>query len=103
MEASLNYREKLWTESLDLCNSNLRNMYNAQGEFEGTLNSIGKRQNELIRGNARMLESATNNLLGDKTTEKPQTFILDFVPSQASYKFEPVNLKSSKSNHKTKK
>ena len=29
MEASLNYREKLWAESLDLYNSNLRNMYNA--------------------------------------------------------------------------
>ena len=43
MEASLNYREKLWTESLDLCNSNLRNMYNAQGEFKGTLNSLGER------------------------------------------------------------
>ena len=40
MESSLNYREKLWTKSLDICNSNLRNMYNAQGEFEGTLNSI---------------------------------------------------------------
>ena len=71
MEASLNYKEKLWTESLDICNSNLRNMYNAQGEFEGTLNSIGERQNELIRNNARMLEWATNKLLGDKTTEKP--------------------------------
>ena len=71
MEDSLNYREKLWTESLDLCNSNLRNMYNAQGEFKGTLNSIGERQNVLIRSNARMLEWATNKLLGDKTTEKP--------------------------------
>ena len=29
MEASLNYREKLWIQSLDICNSNLRNMYNA--------------------------------------------------------------------------
>ena len=29
MESSLNYREKLWAESLDLYNSNLRNMYNA--------------------------------------------------------------------------
>ena len=37
MEASLNYREKLWTESPNICNSNLRNMSNAQGEFEGTL------------------------------------------------------------------
>ena len=29
MEASQNYREKLWIESLDLFNSNLSNMYNA--------------------------------------------------------------------------
>ena len=71
MEDSLNYREKLWTESLDLCKYDLRNMYNAQGEFKGTLNSIGERQNVLIRCNARMLEWATNKLLEDKTTEKP--------------------------------
>ena len=55
MQASLNYREKLWTESLDICNSNIRNMYNAHGEFEGTLNSIGERQNELIKSNVMML------------------------------------------------
>ena len=29
MEASLNYGENLWIESLDLCNSHMRNMYNA--------------------------------------------------------------------------
>ena len=52
MEATLNYSEKLWTESLDMVNSNLIKMYNAQGEFEGALNSIGGRQNELIRFNA---------------------------------------------------
>ena len=55
MEASLNYREKLWIDSLDMCNSNMIKMYNAQGEFEGALNSIGGRQNELIKFNARML------------------------------------------------
>ena len=43
MEASLSYRGKLWTESLDMFNSNVIRMYNAQGEFEGTLNSIGYR------------------------------------------------------------
>ena len=41
MESFLNYKEKLWIESLDISNSNLRNMYNSQGKFEGTLNSIG--------------------------------------------------------------
>ena len=71
LEASLNYREKLWTESLDMVNSNMIRMYNAQGEFEGALNSIGVKQNELIRTNARMLEWMKNQLLGDKTAERP--------------------------------
>ena len=42
MEASLNYKEKLWIERLDMVNSNMIRMYNAQGRFEGALNSIGK-------------------------------------------------------------
>ena len=41
MEANLNYREKLWTESLHMVNNNLIKMYSTQGEFEGVLNSIG--------------------------------------------------------------
>ena len=44
-EGTLNYKEKCWTESLDMINKNLINMYSTQGEFEGTLNSIGQRQN----------------------------------------------------------
>ena len=50
-------------------------MYNAQVEFEGTLKSIGERQNELIRSNAMMLKWATNKLFIDETTEKPQVSI----------------------------
>ena len=68
MEASLEYREKLWTESLNIVNSNMIRMYNAQGEFEGAPNSIGGRQNELIKFNARMQERFTNKMAGDKTT-----------------------------------
>ena len=41
MEGTLNYREKCWTESLDMINNNLIKIYSAQGEFEGALNSIG--------------------------------------------------------------
>ena len=67
----LNYRKKLWIDSLDMCNSNMKNLYNAQGEFEGALNSIRGRQNELIKVNAKMLEWFTNKLAGDKTTEQP--------------------------------
>ena len=56
LEASLNYRENLWTKSLDMVNANLIRMYNAQGEFKGALNSIRGRQNELIKQNAIMQE-----------------------------------------------
>ena len=45
-----------------MCNSNMIKMYNAQGEFEGALNFIGERHNELIKTNARMLEWMTNQL-----------------------------------------
>ena len=80
MEASLNYRERLLTESLDMANSNMIRMYNAQGEFEGTLNLIGGRQNELIKHNARMLEWFTLKLAGYRTVERTQASIPDFIP-----------------------
>ena len=102
MEASMNYREKLWIESLDMVNANMIRMYNAHVEFEGTLNSIGGRQNELIKFNARMLEWFINKLARDKTAEKPSSSISNFTPSQAGYQYEPVNLKPSKSQRKNK-
>ena len=46
---TLNYKEKCWTESLDMINKNLIKMYSTKGEFEETLNSIGQRQNEMIK------------------------------------------------------
>ena len=49
MESTLNYREKCWTKSLDMVNRNLIKMYSTQGKFERTLNSIGQRQNDLIK------------------------------------------------------
>ena len=81
LEASLNYREKLWAESLDMVNANMIRMYNAQGEFEGSLNFIGERKNELIRTNARMLKWFTNRLEGDTKVEKPQPSFSEFTPS----------------------
>ena len=40
LEGTLNYREKCWTESLDIINKNLIKLYPTHGEFEGTMNSI---------------------------------------------------------------
>ena len=56
IETTINYREKCWTKSLDMINNNLIKMYYAQGEFDGTLNSIGQRQNDLIKQMALSME-----------------------------------------------
>ena len=61
MEATLNYKEKLWTKNLDMINNNLIQMYPTQGEFEGTLNSIGQRQNDLIKQMELLMEWSTFN------------------------------------------
>ena len=56
LEGTLNYMEKCWNESLDMINNNLLKLYSAWGEFEGTLNSIGQRQNDLIKQMALSME-----------------------------------------------
>ena len=60
-EGTLNYREKCWNESLDTVNNNLLKRYSAQGEFKGTLNSIGQRQNDLIKQMVISIEWSTFN------------------------------------------
>ena len=40
LESILNYREKLWIESIIQVNQNLVKKYQVQGEFEQSLNSI---------------------------------------------------------------
>ena len=73
MEATLNYRETLWTESLDLINNNMIKMYFAQGEFEGILNSNGQRQNDLINHMALSMEwFAFNKVEEGSRCKQPQ-------------------------------
>ena len=50
-----------------MVNNNLIKMYSAQGEFEGVLNSIRQRQNDLIKQMALLMEwSAFNKEEGSK-------------------------------------
>ena len=72
MEATLNYRKKLWTKSLDMVNNNLIKMYSAQGQFEGVLNSIGQRQNDLIKKMALSMEWSAFNKEEDSKARRPQ-------------------------------
>ena len=97
MESILNYREKLWIENIDLVNQNLVKMYQAQGEFEQSLNSIGQRQSELRKQTIRMQEWYLFYRNGEGSTLKQEPSIPEFTPSNASYKSEAVNLKPSRS------
>ena len=62
LEGTLNYREKCRTESLDMINKNLIKMYSTQVESDRTLNSIGQRQNEMIKKLALTMEWSILNI-----------------------------------------
>ena len=104
LEGTLNFREKCWNESLDMINNNLLKMYSAQGEFEGTLNSIGQRQNDLIKKMALSMEwSAFNRSEEGNRSKQLQVQIPKFSPSASGYKYEPVNLHSSHRHERRRK
>ena len=104
MEATLNYREKCWTETLDMINNNMIKIYSTQGEFKGTLNSTGQRQNDLIKQMTLSMEwSAFNNSEEGSRSKQPQVHILEFSPSVAGYKFEQVNLYPSHRHDRRRK
>ena len=103
LEPILNYKEKLWTESIDLVNQNLIKMYKAQGEFEESLKSIEQGQNELIKHKIGLQEWYLFDNNGKSSIPKPEHSIPKFTPSNASYKFEAVNLKPSRSQSHRKK
>ena len=97
-EATLNYKEKLWTNSLDMVNNNLIKMYFAQGKFEGTLNSIGQRQHDLIKQMALSMEWLVFGKEEGSKAKRPLVQFLEFSSSSTGYMFEPINL-----NHPNKK
>ena len=103
LKSTLNYREKLWTESIDMVNQNMIKVYQAQGEFEQSLNSISQRKNELIKQHIRTQEWYLFNKDESGLTGKPEPSIPEFTPSNASYKYEPVNLKPLKSQYHRKR
>ena len=87
-----------------MVNKNMVKMYQAQGEFEQSSNSIGERQNDIIKQHIRTQECYLFDKDGGGLTGKPESSILKFTSSNTSYKYEPVNLKplKSQSNRKRK-
>ena len=92
IEATLNYKEKLWTESLDMVNKNLIKIYSAHGDFEGVLNSIGQRRDDVVKKMALSMEWSTFNKEEDSKARRPPVQIPEFSPSSTSYRVEQVNM-----------
>ena len=70
LEGTLNYREKCRIESLYMINKNLIKMYSSQSEFEGTLNFIGQRQNDMIKQLARTRVWSVLNKSGEASKSR---------------------------------
>ena len=92
-----NYKHILWNDSLDQVDSNLVNMHNVLAEFEGSMNTLGSRQDQLIT----LVEYTNDYCLFNKEEplekEKSGISIPNFPPSSASFNLKPPNLKTSKS------
>ena len=78
-------------------------MYSAQGEFEGTLNSSGQRQDDLIKKMDLSMEWSTFNKEEGSKARRPPVQFPAFSPSSTGYKFEPVNLNCPNKNDRKKK
>ena len=87
-----------------MINKNLVKMYSTQGEFEGTLNSIGQRQNEMIKQLALTMEWSVLNRSGEGSkSRQPQVQIPEFSPSATRYKLDPVSLPFSHRHERKRK
>ena len=97
LEMDNNYRQKLWNDSLDQVNSNLVNIHNVLTEFEGSMNTLGNRQDQLIT----LMEYTNDYCLFQReeppAKEKPYISFTKFPPSLAIFNLEPPKLKTSKS------
>ena len=92
LEMDNNYIHKLWNDSLDQVNSNLVNMHNVLTELEGSMNTLGIRQDQLIT----LVEYTNDYCLFNReeppAKEKPDISIPKFPPSLASFNLKPPNL-----------
>ena len=87
-----------------MINNNMIKMYSAQGEFEGILNSIEQRQNDLIKQMILSMEWSAFNISEEGSRSKqPQVHIPEFFHSVVGYKFEPVNMHPSHRHNRRRK
>ena len=73
-------RDRTWLNSLHSYSESLRLMTQEQINLRGTLESIGKRQCELTKSNAQLLDKAMKTASGKKKVPLPIINISNYVP-----------------------
>ena len=80
IKAVLESRDGEWLNSLQHCRDRLRLNTQELINNKCTLKSIGKRQCELVKSNADILDWAMKTVLGKKKVSLPIIQISDYVP-----------------------
>ena len=76
----LSSRDQDWLNGLHHCKESLRIMTHEHINIRATLESVGKRQCELTKGNAKILDLAMKTVSGKKKVSLPQINISDYIP-----------------------
>ena len=80
MKAVLESRDRDWLNSLEHCKQSFRLMTYEQINNRTTLESIGKRQCELVKSNVEILDWAMKTVSGKKKVSLLNIQISDYVP-----------------------
>ena len=89
------YRRKIWLENLDLINNNLSKFVEVMTEMEHTMNTLGKRQDDLNKKvdltNELILEEQIERE-NDKKKKRTEMKFPKFNPNLASLDLDPPNI-----------
>ena len=89
------FRRKVWLENLDLINNNLSKFLEVMTEMENTMNTLGKRQDDLNKKvdltNELILEEQIERE-NDKKKRRTEMKFPKFSPNLATLDLDPPNI-----------
>ena len=89
------FRRKVWLENLDLINNNLSKFLEVMTEMENTMNTLGKRQDDLNKKvdltNKLILEEQIE-MENDKKKKRTEMKFPKFNPNLATLDLDPPNI-----------
>ena len=89
------FRRKVWLENLDLINNNLSEFLEVMIEMENTMNTLGKRQDDLNKKvnltNELILEEQIERE-NDKKKKRTEMKFPKFNPNLATFDLDPPNI-----------